>query len=206
MVIQKSSGSRRERWVKAMLPAAAIATLYVLLFNFMLNPNLQNLRTQLTNAQKNAVPQDAVATTFREKYVAEQQVAGLQERMSDAQAGIDESLGFFTRSIPAERMLQIDHMCHDLSIGLLNQQTTSNVEVSKVRAKSLATLEELAEADSIGYRQLDLVARYSDMAKFLRKLPQSVEGVVPLGIELLKEDNSGVLASGQRIWRVYLLM
>lgn len=212
MVIHKSSStsSSRERWVKALLPAAIAFAVYMLLFNLTIKRSLQSVQEELKDSLSRAVTEDAVASAFVRKKSAERKVDDLYGRIDQVQVSIDRSLAVFTEGAPAVRTMQVDGMCRELSIVLLNQKTAASVAVSKMREKSLRTLHELAPQEVITYRQLDVVAKYGDMMTLLDWLPKTVDGLVPLGIELLKQDEkagpSKGLVPGQRIWRLYLLM
>ena len=79
--------------------------------------------------------------------------------------------------------------------------------MSDVRSQSLKTLRMLRQGATVSFRQLDLVGKYGDILKLMHRLPKSISGVIPLGIEMQKESqNYNEATSGQRLWRIYLLM
>jgi len=208
MAFQTASGSPRERWIKALLPTAAILLVYVVFVYHGNNQELTDLRTDLKKVSDEA-PSDADILTARFKVDdARAKRDKLQDQVEEAQAEIDLSLARFTGGSPTARVLQLDRLCRELSIAVVRQTLTTEVNFSVSRRKSLDTLRKLADQE-ITFRQLDVVAHYGDIVTLLRKLPESVEGAVPVGIELLDQHRQGtpaVEASDMRIWRLYVLM
>ncbi len=191
-----------------MLPAASILMIYVTLINFGQGRKVSKLREELASQQRRAVTQGMVANVHHQKVAAGKERDRLAGELDQTQHDIDASLARFTSRSPADRMLQIDQLCRSHSIGVLGQKSTSNAKVSKLRRQSLRTLRKLT-SEEIAYRQLDVVGRYGDVVALLKQLPESVDGVVPLGIELVEQDklsNDESTSSGQRMWRIFLLM
>ena len=207
MVLEKSSGSVRERWVKCFLPAAGIIAVYLLLISLGQTRELRDLGNDLAAAKKTAVTEDDLVIDVQRKSAVEQQIAELRKQLQEGERAVDQSLDLFAEGVAAGRMMQIDQMCRELSIGLLNQNSTTEFAVSDVRGQSLKTLRMLRQGATVSFRQLDLVGKYGDILKLMHRLPKSISGVIPLGIEMQKESqNYNEATSGQRLWRIYLLM
>ncbi|MCH2127903.1 MAG: hypothetical protein MK179_02105 [Pirellulaceae bacterium] len=207
MVLEKSSGSVRERWVKCFLPAAGIIAVYLLLISLGQSRELRDLGNDLAAAKKTAVTEDDLKIDVQRKSAVEQQIVELRKQLQEGERAVDQSLGLFAEGVAAGRMMQIDQMCRELSIGLLNQNSTTEFAVSDVRSQSLKTLRMLRQGATVSFRQLDLVGKYGDILKLMHRLPKSISGVIPLGIEMQKESqNYNEATSGQRLWRIYLLM
>jgi len=208
MAFQASSGSARERWIKALLPAAVIVLIYVLMINLGRGREIKDLRSKLASTQENGTSEAAVAMARQEVLAATRRRDELKAQIEAAQSGIDASLAQFTDGSPATRVLEVDRLCRELSIALVRQTVTTEVDLSRVRRQSLETLRKLSPGE-VTYRQLDVVGRYGDVVTLLKRLPEMIEGAVPLGVELSEGDQSGAQdkeAGGRRMWRVYLLM
>ena len=209
MAIQTSSGSTRERWVKALLPAALIVMVYMLLINVGNSREIKSLTEDLEEQRETAVTEDDLASTYAANQAVARERDELNERIAQMQSQIDAAVAEFTGGSPAERMMRIDRLCSELSIAVLQHKPATKVETSKTREESLKTLQSLVPPDSLNYRELEVVARYADMVALMRRLPETVPGLVPLGVELLKDDSSegeSSLAAGERTWRIYVLM
>jgi lysozyme family protein len=209
MALLTSSGSPRERWIKALLPAAVIVMVYLALINLGRSREIRALRKDLADEQKRAVSEDTLVTVHTQQLAALKQRDELTQQIEDARRSIDASLQQFGGGSATERMVQIGRLCRELSIRLLRQKPVTDMQVSKVRESSLQTLRKLVRPDAVSYRQLDLVGHYCDVETLLRRLPETVDGVVPLAIESLEaetnEDGSPP-SSGERHWRLSLLM
>jgi len=204
---QISNSRRRERWIKALLPAAAIAAVYMLGYTLTLSRQLRALQEDLEAAMGAAVSSDQVARVFTDRNIAEKQIETLRQQIDETDKQIQQSVAGLVGVNPTSRLVQVDNLCRRHSIGVVNQKTTATVALSPLREQSLDTLREVTERNTLTYRQLEVVANYTSMTMFLQRLPQEIKGVIPLGIELLEtEPGSKPLAPGQRIWRVILLM
>ena len=198
MVLEKSSGSVRERWVKCFLPAAGIIAVYLLLISLGQSRELRDFGNDLAAAKKTAVTEDDLKIDVQRKSAVEQQIVELRKQLQEGERAVDQSLGLFAEGVAAGRMMQIDQMCRELSIGLLNQNSTTEFAVSDGRSQSLKTLRMLREGATVSFRQLDLVGKYGDILKLMHRLPKSISGVIPLGIEMQKESqNYNEATSGQ---------
>lgn len=211
-MMKTSSGSARENWVKALLPAAVILLAYMLLISVGQQRQLTSLRDDLRDAQAAAVSEDAVAAALARAVAARQQRDEARERIDVAQEKMDEAIRPFRAGVPAERMMHIDRLCSELSIGLLRQKTTGDADVSPARQASIKTLRQLVPDEAVTFRQLDLVGHYASLVSLMHRLPEAMPGVIPLGIELLRKDDRSKLDpalrpnAGERTWRIYLLM
>lgn len=210
MIFEKSSGSIRERWIKCFLPAAGIIAVYLLLISLGQNRDLRDLEKKRSDAWKTAVTVDDLAIAIQRKSTVTQQIGELRKQVQEGEHAVEKTLALFTGGIAAKRMMQIDQMCRELSIGMLNQNSITEFAVSNVRDQSLKTLRTLKKGATVSFRQLDLVGKYGDILKLMHLLPESISGVIPLGIEMRKEletDNeTNSHTAGQRLWRIYLLM
>lgn len=210
--MKTSSGSAREKWVKALLPAAVILLAYMLLINVGQQRQLTSLRDQMRDAQKSAVTEDAVATAFAQATAARQQRDDVRDRIKIAKEKMDEAILPFRVAVPTERMIHIDRLLGELSIGLLRQKAIGNADVSPTREASIETLRQLVPDEAVTIRQLDLVGHFASLVSLMHRLPETLPGVVPLGIELLKKDEHSTVDpalrpdSDERTWRIYLLM
>lgn len=209
MQLQVSSGSSRERWIKALLPAAVIVAVYMVLIHTGRSRTTRELQKELAEAQKRAVSESELAALHAQYSAAVEQQDRLTDQMEEVQRGIDASRSQFTGGPATERMSRISQLCGELSIALLRQMPAKDVQLSDFRKSSLETAGKLVGNDLFQYRQLELMGSYANIESFLRRLPASVEGVIPLGVELLEAKADGSGAGGapdQRRWRVYLLM
>jgi len=205
-MLQKSSGSARERWTKALIPAAGIIALYVMFFQLNYRRTLSDLRQQLASAQQRAISEAELFRFSHDRMAASQEQEELEQVLTTTQRQIDESLTIFSGLTTTERMTRVGQVCRELSISILGQKATTRPSLSSLREESLQRLRKLVPSDALHFEELELVGRYADLEKLLRRLPLEVEGVIPLGIELVEEQKSSPTVGGQRRWRVYLLV
>lgn len=210
MAIQTSSNSRRERWVKALLPAVAILAVYLVYHALGPNRKLKELNEELGDVAKNAVTPDMVANSLIQKKQVQTSFEELQTQIRSTEEGINASIAIFTGASQTEQMMAVGDLCRQYSVGIVKQQDLAGVEVSALREKSLRTLKQLLAPSELSFRQLDLVGRYSDITQLLKQIPETVQGVLPVGIELVALDGQRAdletLSPDQRMWRVYLVM
>jgi hypothetical protein len=210
MAIQTSSNSRRERWVKALLPAVAVLAVYLVYHALGPNRKLKELNEELGDVAKNAVTPDMVANSLIQKKQAQTSFEELQTQIRSTEEGINASIAIFTGASQTEQMMAVGDLCRQYSVGIVKQQDLAGVEVSALREKSLRTLKQLLAPSELSFRQLDLVGRYSHITQLLKQIPETVHGVLPVGIELVALDGQRAdletLSPDQRMWRVYLVM
>lgn len=210
MAIQTSSNSRRERWVKALLPAVAVLAVYLVYHALGPNRKLKELNEELGDVAKNAVTPDMVANSLIQKKQAQTSFEELQTQIRSTEEGINASIAIFTGASQTEQMMAVGDLCRQYSVGIVKQQDLAGVEVSALREKSLRTLKQLLAPSELSFRQLDLVGRYSHITQLLKQIPETVHGVLPVGIELVALDGQRAdletLSPDQRMWRVFLVM
>lgn len=208
MAIQTSSGSTRERWVKALLPAAVIVMVYMVFIHLGTSKKLSNLERDLDNAKKSMVTEDQLFQLHNQVLAETKQRDQLQQQIDQLGSETLSRLAAFREQSPAERMVRVGQLCRDLSVGVLNQQTASHIKTSKTRENAIREMNQLLDSP-VQYQQMDLVGKYANMVELMKRMPETIEGVVPIGIELLAQDakdNELFLESGQRAWRVYLIL
>ena len=95
MVLEKSSGSVRERWVKCFLPAAGIIAVYLLLISLGQSRELRDLGNDLAAAKKTAVTEDDLKIDVQRKSAVEQQIVELRKQLQEGERAVDQALGLF---------------------------------------------------------------------------------------------------------------
>lgn len=208
MAFQTSSGSPRERWITALLPALVIVAIYIGLVNLGSGREITKLRSELKSAQEQAVTPDVLFGLHSQQIAADKELDALNQEVAQLRRSIETSVARFGAGSANAQMVRVGQLCRELSISLLAQKPAESVKVSRVRESSLQTLRKLLPAESIGYRQFDLVGKFADMQALLRRLPEEADGVAPLAIELLRTqaEEPGQRQVGERHWRLYLLM
>ena len=206
-MLQPSSGSTRERWIKALLPTAAIVAVYTLLVIVSSSRELTRLRKELADEQKRAVTEDVLFQLNSQRVSATRERDRLQDQIESARKSVEQTVEQFAGRSATERMARVGQLCRESSISVLEQKPADQLQLSKLREASLQELRKLVPGDGVRYQQLELFGRYTEMETLLRRLPAEVRGVVPLAIELLEENSeSSAVSSGQRRWRVYLML
>ncbi len=209
MAIETSSGSTRERWVKALLPAAIIVMVYTTFINTGTNRRLAELRDDLARQREIAINNGLIQSLRVRRASLIRQREQLEEQIDLSRSGQRDLASTFSAELATDRMARVNQLCQRLSIGLLNQQSVNRLEVSPLRQDALEMLKQI-NPDGGRYQRLELVGEYSDMVRLLQQLPEAIEGLIPLGIELVDQGNNVPtetrLSPGQRIWRVFVLM
>ncbi len=208
MAIQTSSGSTRERWVKALLPGAVIVMVYMLFVHLGNSRKLSDLRDDLRQASESMVTEDQLFALHSQIREAGLSRDGAATELQQIEEQVDGLLSPFGKEPPAQRMVQVSEICGELSIGVIGQESLTHLKMSKQREQAVQEMSKTTGRTPY-YYQLELVGSYGNLVELMERVPDRIEGVIPLGVELLKRDDdssSVALENGQRLWRVYLMM
>ena len=197
------SGSARENWVKALLPAAIAVLAYAALINLSQQRQIKTLRKELDNARQSAVTEDALFALHQSLVAARSSLAGLQQSGDKAQQELQQHLQAFQAGAGPSSMVALGRMCRELSLSVLAQQAISEIQLSAERKAAFAELRKAAGNDAVEYRCLHVAGSYASVARLLERLPDELPRCVPLAVELLErlEDDAGT----EREWKIYFL-
>ena len=207
MAIQKSNDSPREKWVKAFLPAAVIFMVYMIFFQIGSARNLRQLSEDLESTRSSGVSEDQLSQLNQENFELEKERDRLENQIENASAVIQSGVADFGKNNATSRLRRVVDLCQAHSINIQEQKEVTRVEASRLRQESVAKLNKLVEG-GVGFQRLELFGRYADVQKLMKRLPDEIVGLIPIGLETIpqEQDKTKQYGEGQMGWRLYLLL
>ena len=210
MALQTSSGSNREAWVIAFLPAAIILMGYMLFVTFFRYGTLRELREEHERVAGSAVTEDQLFSLHQENQKLKGEQTALEETIRATEEELDALAAPFRSEGKSHTTKELSRLCRKHSIGVLSQQPAVEVPLSPLREQAVNNLRERVGNDDAHVSQMDVRASYSNITNFLEELPQGIPGALPIGLELLEPEEPQTPAETanrpERIWRLILLM
>lgn len=207
MAIQKSNDSPREKWVKALLPAAVILMVYMIFFQIGSGRNLRQLSEDRESTRGSAVSEDQLSQLIQENLDLEKERDRLGNEIESAEDFIKSKLEDFGKNNATIRLRKVVDLCQAHSISIQEQKSVIRVEASRLRQESVAKMNKLVQG-GVGFQQLELFGRYADVQKLMKRLPDEIVGLIPVGLETIpqEQDKTKLNGEGQMGWRLYLLL
>jgi cell division protein FtsB len=207
MAIQKSNDSPREKWVKALLPAAVILMVYMIFFQIGSARNLRQLSEDRESTRGSAVSEDQLSQLIQENLDLEKERDRLESEIESAEDFIKSKLEDFGKNNATIRLRKVVDLCQAHSISIQEQKSVIRVEASRLRQESVAKMNKLVQG-GVGFQQLELFGRYADVQKLMKRLPDEIVGLIPVGLETIpqEQDKTKLNGEGQMGWRLYLLL
>lgn len=207
MAIQKSNDSPREKWVKALLPAAVILMVYMIFFQIGSGRNLRQLSEDRESTRGSAVSEDQLSQLLQENLDLEKERDRLGNEIESAEDFIKSKLEDFGKNNATIRLRKVVDLCQSHSISIQEQKSVIRVEASRLRQESVAKMNKLVQG-GVGFQQLELFGRYADVQKLMKRLPDEIVGLIPVGLETIpqEQDKTKLNGEGQMGWRLYLLL
>lgn len=208
MAFQATSGSQREKWVGAFIPAVAILLVTFMYFTFYANPEMKKVETKYQSAVSEAVTPDVVAKLDYDANKLREEQTELRRTISSVDEEVASKSGTFGQLTPTAKHSAVTALCREHGVAILLDQSVREISLPPLRKKSVDTLKSLLPKDSTSFRELTLSADYRTMVKLLNKLPD-VPGVIPLSVKLQKSkaaDYSNDSSTPSVSWTVGLLM
>ena len=208
MALQTTSGSSREKWVAAFLPAVAIILITFMYINFSLQPKLEKVEREYSTAIDRAVPTQVVTMLEGELKKLRNDKIELSNTIESVQEEIAAKSVAFEQLSPTAKHSAVTALFKEYEVAILEDQVVKEVRLPKLRDESLQTLRSLIPEEAVNFRELTLTADYTTIVALLRKLPD-IEGVVPVSLTLTKNDKQTSkidFAMPKVFWKVTLLM
>ena len=208
MALQTTSGSSREKWVAAFLPAVAIILITFMYINFSLQPKLEEVERAYSTAIDRAVPVQVVTMLEGELKKLRNDKIELSNTIESVQEEIAAKSVAFEQLSPTAKHSAVTALFKEYEVAILEDQVVKEVRLPKLRDESLQTLRSLIREEAVNFRELTLTADYTTIVALLKKLPD-IEGVVPVSLKLTKNDKPTFkidFAMPKVFWQVTLLM
>ena len=204
MALQVSSGSQREKWVAALIPATMILLGGFLYITFYALPAFNETEKKFQRIADRSVGLDVVAELEAEAQKLRDDRAELQRTISSFDEEVAEKSESFQQLSPTARHSAVTALCRDHGVAILQDQPVDSLKLPPLRKKSIETLQSLVPEEATSFRELTLSGDYDTIVTLLRKLPK-VPGVIPVSVTFRKTKvvaSPGPAAS----WTVGLLM
>lgn len=208
MALQTTSGSSREKWVAAFLPAVAIILITFMYINFSLQPKLAKVEREYNTAIDRAVPTQVVTMLQGEVKKLRNDKIDLSNTIDSVQEEIAVKSVAFEQLSPTAKHSAVTALFKEYEVAILEDQVVKEVMLPTLRNESLQTLRSLVPEKAVNFRELTLTADYSTIVALLRKLPD-IAGVVPISLTLTKNDKTSSkidFAMPKVLWKITLLM
>ena len=208
MAIQTTSGSRREKWVAAFIPAVAILLVTFFYISFYADPQLRKVESQYDSAVRSGVTPDILAKLDWDVKQLSDERTELQRTIRSVDDEVTAKSGAFQRLSPTAKQSAVTALCREHGVAILQDQMVKEIRLPALRQKSFEALQSLVPKDAINFRELTLAADYATIATVLKKLPE-IPGVIPVSMTLKKStvtDSSGDSRNPTVTWTVGLLM
>ncbi len=208
MALQTTSGSSREKWVAAFLPAVAIILITFMYINFSLQPKLAKVEREYNTAIDRAVPTQVVTMLQGEVKKLRNDKIDLSNTIDSVQEEIAVKSVAFEQLSPTAKHSAVTALFKEYEVAILEDQVVKELMLPTLRNESLQTLRSLIPEKAVNFRELTLTADYSTIVALLRKLPD-IAGVVPISLTLTKNDKTSSkidFATPKVLWKITLLM
>ena len=208
MALQTTSGSPREKWVAAFLPSVAMILITLMYIIFFMRPELETVQSKFDAAMGNVVPQAVITELDNEWKQLRDDQRELQNTIKSVEDEVTAKSVAYERLSPTAKHLAVTALFKEYQVAILQDQTTQEIRLPKIRSASTETLRSLLPKEAINFRELTLTANYPTIVALLKKLPE-ISGVLPVNITLQKTTK---VASSEEpnapsaVWTITLLM
>ncbi len=208
MALKTTSGSSREKWVAAFLPAVAIILVAFMYISFYANPEYETVEKQYKAAVENFIPQQFLKQREdeRQQLIAEQN--DRQSTMASVEEELTEKSIAFKQLSPTAKHTAVIALLQEYNVAILEDQISQKINLPTLRSESAKVLQSLLPKDAINFRDLTLTADYPTVVELLKNLPE-IPGVLPVNVLLKK--TKGVASSDEptdstAVWTFTVLM
>lgn len=208
MAFQATSGSQREKWVGAFIPAAAILLIGFFYINFYAAPELEKVERKFNSTIVGGVGPEVVARLNANAKKLREDQAEMKRMIRSVDDEIAAKSAAFESLNPTAKHSAVTALCRDHDIAILQDQTVKEIRLPPLRRESIETLKSLVSEDAIGFRELTLAANYATVVSLMKKL-HKIPGVIPVSVQLKKSkivDSSRESEQPEVSWTVGLLM
>lgn len=208
MALQVTSGSQREKWVAAFIPAVGILLIAFLYITFYVLPAFNEAESKFSSAVSGAVGLDLVAELEADAQALRSERIDLQRSIRSVDDEVTAKSEDFLQLSPTAKHGAVTALCREHGVAILQDQTVKEIRLPTLRQESVETLQSLVPKDATSFRELTLAGDYATIVTLLNKLPK-VPGVIPVSVKLKKagvDDSSGDSPSPAVSWTVGLLM
>jgi hypothetical protein len=204
MALQVSSGSQREKWVAALIPATIILLGGFLYITFYALPAFNETEKKFQRIADRSVGLDVVAELEAEAQKLRDDRAELQRTISSFDEEVAKKSESFHQLSPTARHSAVTALCRDHGVAILQDQPVDSLKLPSLRKKSIETLQSLVPEEATSFRELTLSGDYGTIVTLLKKLPK-VPGVIPVSVTF-KKTKVDASPSPAASWTVRLLM
>ncbi|MCH2213487.1 MAG: hypothetical protein MK110_19490 [Fuerstiella sp.] len=208
MALQVTSGSRREKWVAAFIPANAILLIGFLYITLYAMPEFNKTETEFDRAVSNFVGPGVIQELEAESQQLRVDRAELKRTISSFDDEVTEKSEAFQQLPLTAKHRAVTALCRKHSVAVLQDQPVDSITLPTLRRKSVETLQSLVSKESISFRELTVAGDYATIVALLQELPE-VLGVIPVSVTLKKAkqiDSSSRSTDPAVSWTVGLLM
>ncbi len=204
MAFQVTSGSQREKWVAAFVPATAILLVAFLYITFFALPAFNKAEKDFKSAVGKAVGPELVAALDEDAKQLRRDRNALRDTMSSVEDEVTEKSKAFQQLSPTAKHSAVTALCRQHGVAILLDQTVESIRLPTLRDKSVKTLKSLVPSEAASFRELILTGEYAAIVELLRELPE-IPGVIPISMTLTKPNRVDT-TSPPVSWTVGLLM
>ncbi len=185
MDFKTTSGSTREKWVAAFLPAMAIILASFMYITFYARPEAETVEREYNAAINNATPLQFVKQLEDELQQLTAEQKEMQSRVDSVEEELTEKSVAFEQLSPISRHNAVIALLQKYNVALLKDQISRDINLPIFRSDSVEILQSLLPQDTISFRDLRLTADYPTVVELLKKLPE-IPGVLPVNVLLEK--------------------
>lgn len=208
MALQISSGSQREKWVAAFIPATAILLVGFLYITFSALPAFNKVEREFKAAVTGGVGLGVVENLQAQAQRLREERAELRRTIRSFDDEVAARSEAFQQLSPTARHGAVIALCREHGVAILQDQTVDSIRLPELRSRSVETLQSLVSEEATSFRELTLAGDYATVVRLLKALPE-VPGVIPVSVTLKKSkvaDSSGDSPDPAVSWTVGLLM
>lgn len=208
MAFQTTSGSARERWVAAFLPAVATILIAFTYFFFYLNPAIQAVESDFETTKSEAVIPRVVKELNDELEQLQDDQTELEKTINSADDETVVKSAAFEQLSSTAKHRAVTALFQEFDIAILEDQKVQQINLPSLSSESVKVLKSSINKEAANFRNLTLTADYNTIVTLLRKLPE-IQGVLPIAITLEKAKASKKLNDLEKqsaVWTITLLM
>jgi hypothetical protein len=208
MTLQVTSGSQREKWVAAFIPATAILLVSFLYITFFAMPAFNATEKEFNGAVAGVDSLNVVEELETETQQLRDDRTELRRTISSFDDEVTAKAEAFQELSPTAKHSAVTALCRKHGVAVLQDQTVDSIKLPALRNKSVEALKSLVSEEATSFRELTLAGDYATIVTLLKNLPE-VSGVIPVSLTLKKVkviNSSGDAPNPAVSWTVGLLM
>ncbi len=208
MALQVTSGSQREKWVAAFIPAVAILLVGFLYITFSALPAFNKTEKEFQAAVGGGLGLNAIEQLEAEAQQLRDEQTELQRTIASFDDEVTAKSAAFQRLSLTAKHSAVTALCREHGVAILQDQTADSIKLPALRNKSVETLQSLVSEEATSFRELTLTGDYATIVTLLKKLPEA-SGVIPVSVTLKKAkaaDSPGDSLNPAVSWTIGLLM